>query len=191
MATFAVSGALVAFGLGVWRGPSGIGLGAELVQGFAQLLFIAALGFPVLAERTPGIRHRDAALLSRNLIYAFAGSYTVFLLIVALHRAVRPESTPLAVLIYLTVNALILAVLIAVARARLDGDGDSRIPRTVHILALAYFWCFFLLLDCVRIGRSRLADPYFMFALALLVAALVFRAARLWSSRRGMAGKVG
>jgi hypothetical protein len=104
---------------------------------------------------------------------------------------VRPESTTLAVLIYLTVNALILAVLLAVVRARRYENGDSRIPRTVHMLALGYFWVFFLLLDYVRIGRSRLSDPYFMFAFALLVAALVVRVAHLWVFKRGLAEKVG
>jgi len=50
--------------------------------------------------------------------------------------------------------------------------------QTLHLLALAYFWFFFALLDGARIGRSRMSDPFFTIALAVLVAALVSEAHR-------------
>jgi hypothetical protein len=94
-------------------------------------------------------------------------------------------------LVYLSANALVLAVVIATKRVQQDGQGRNRIAQTLHMLALTYFWFFFALIDYARIGRSRLSDPYFMIAFAVLVAALVLRLTDPWMTRRRLAEKVG
>src|SRR3989442_1573572 len=100
------------------RAASGLGLSAELEQGFAQLLFIAVIGFSPLARRTLRSKPSDNAILARNLLHAFSGAFIVFLLCVALEATVQPGPPPLSMLVYLSTSALVLAVLIAAKKVQ-------------------------------------------------------------------------
>jgi hypothetical protein len=189
-ATLAASLAFAAVGLAVRGGTSGLGA-AEMVQGLAQLLFVAAFAMPALAPRISRASTAGIALQTRNLTYAFAGSYALLLSIVGLQWLLNIGVTSLSALLYLSFNALILAVLIWITRTRRHASKDNRVPRTFHLLAFGYFWCSFLLIDYGRVGRSRVTDPLFIIAMALLVMALALRVGVLWTRRPSLAEKVG
>jgi hypothetical protein len=188
--TLLASLSLAVLGVAMRGGASGLGAAAELVQGLAQLLFIAAFAMPALAPRITRASAAEIALLVRNLTYAFAGSYAAVLSLVGLQWLLHLPTSPSA-LLFVTANALILAVLIWITRMRRHAPPDNRVPRTFHLLAFSYFWCSFFFIDYARIGRSPLTDPFFMLAIALLVASLVLRAAVIWTARARLAEKVG
>jgi hypothetical protein len=184
-ATFVASVSLAVLGVSIRGGTSGLGAAAELVQGLAQVLFIAAFAMPVLAPRIARTATAEIALLVRNLTYAFAGSYAVLLSLVVLQWLLHLGTSPSA-LLFVAANALILAVLIWITRTRRYAHPDSRVPRTFHLLA----WCSFFFIDYARVGRSRLTDAFFMLAIVLLVASFVLRVAVLWRTRPKLAEKV-
>jgi hypothetical protein len=191
VATFVVSLAFAAIGVAVRGGTSGLGAAAEMVQGIAQLLFIAAFAMPALAPRISRASTAEIVLQTRNLTYAFAGSYAMLLSIVGLQWLLNIGVTSFSALLYLSFNALILVVLIWITRTRRHAPKDNRVPRTLNVLAFGYFWCSFFFIDYARVGRSRLTDPFFMLAIALLVASLVLRVAVIWTARARLAEKVG
>lgn len=182
---------LFVIGFGIRQSLSGIGLSGELEQGWAQLLFLVGFAFPSLARRLPSLSAPERVLCSRSLTYAFAAAYTAFLFTTALQGALQAGLAPLSTLIFPAVNAVILAMLIITIRADEYEHLRGRVGRTLFALALAYFWFFFAVLDYAKIGRSRLSDPFFTFAFALLVAGLVLRMSDQWRGRRRLAGKVG
>jgi hypothetical protein len=189
--TFVVSLSLVTIGVAVRGGTSGLGAGAELVQGLAQLLFIAAFAMPSVAPRISRASADEIAVQTRTLTYSFGGSYAMLLSVVGLQWLLLLNATSLSAFLYVSVNALILAVLIWITRTRRRASPHNRVPRTFHVLGLSYFWCSFILLDYARVGRSRLTDPFFMTAIALLVAALVLRVTVRWKAPPRLAEKVG
>jgi hypothetical protein len=189
--TLVASLSLVTVGVAFRGGTSGLGAGAELVQGLAQLLFIAAFAMSSVAPRISRASADEIALQTRTLTYAFGGSYAMLLAIVGLQWLVLLNATSLSALLYVSVNALILAVLIWMTRTRRWASPHNRIPRTFHVLGLSYFWCSFILLDYARVGRSRLTDPFFVTAIALLVVVLALRVTVLWTARMRLAEKVG
>ena len=186
-----VSAALAALGPVLGASPHWLNTSSELVLGFSQLVFVAAFGRSALPDRRTKVNAHRIATQARNLTAAFVATFTAFLLIVPMQSIAAFEVMPLSTMVYLVANALIVGVLIAAAHGRHPGHADDRIARTFHALALAYFWCFFVAFDCTHIGRSRWTDPFFIVALALLVAALVLRLAAVQFARRTLAEKVG
>lgn len=178
-------------GFGIRRSLPGIGLSGEFLQDWAQLLFLVVFAFPSLARRLPSLAGSERVLCTRSLTYAFAAAYTAFLFTTALQGALQGGLAPLSTLIFPAVNAVILAMLIITIRADEYERLRGRIGRTLFALALVYLWFFFAVLDYAKIGRSRLTDPFFTTAFALLVAGLVLRISDQWRHRRRLAGKVG
>ena len=190
-AALLVAAALFAIGVALRRSLAGIGLSGELMQDWAQLLFLAAFAFPPVARRTLALTAEQRVWCMRNLSYAFATAYAAFLLATALQGALAGGLAPLATLVFPAVNAAITCVLVMTLRADEAARWHGRIGRTLYGISLIYFWSFFAVLDFGRIGLSRLSDPFFTSAFALLIAALVLRVTDRWMLRRQLAEKVG
>lgn len=191
VATLLVASVLFAIGVTLHRSFAGIGLSGELEQDWAQGLFLAVFAFPPLARRTFALTVEQRVSCTRNLTYAFAAAYAVFLLTTALQGALAGGLAPLSTLVFPSVNAAITCVLIMTLRADEAARWRGRIGRTLYGISLIYFWSFFAVLDYGKIGLSRLSDPFFMTAFALLVAALVLKVTDQWMLRRQLAEKVG
>lgn len=189
--TLLVAAALFAIGVALRRSFAGIGLSGELEQDWAQLLFLAAFAFAPVARRTLALTTEQRVSCMRNLTYAFAAAYAAFLLTTAMQGALAGGLAPLSTLIFPSINAGITCVLIMTLRADEAARWRGRIGRTLYGISLIYFWSFFAVLDYGKIGLSRLSDPFFMTAFALLVAALVLKVTDQWMLRRQLAEKVG
>jgi hypothetical protein len=189
--TLLVAAALFATGVALHRSFAGIGLSGELEQDWAQLLFLAAFAFPPVARRTLALTVAQRVSCTRNLTYAFATAYAAFLLTTALQGALAGGLAPLSTLVFPSVNAAITCVLVMTLRADETAQRRGRIGRTLYGISLIYFWSFFAVLDYGKIGLSRLSDPFFTTAFALLVAALVLTVTDRWMLRRQLAEKVG
>jgi len=190
-ATLLVATVLFALGVAFRRSFAGIGLSGELEQDWAQLLFLAAFAFPPVARKTLALTVAQRVSCARNLTYAFAAAYAAFLLTTALQGALAGGLAPLSTLVFPSVNAAITCVLVMTLRADEVARWRGRIGRTLYGISLIYFWSFFAVLDYGKIGVSRLSDPFFTTAFALLVAALVLRVTDRWMLRRRLAEKVG
>jgi hypothetical protein len=186
VATLAVAFCLVLASLLV-GGLEGLGPAATIVQGLAQLLFLAAFAYPVIAGRIS--RGSPSKRRAQDLFSAFGAGYGAYLALALLNTVAGTGAFPLVALIFVGANALVLACLLTFAGT---SASRTRTKKTIHALALLYFWSSFLLLDFLRIGQSRLTDPFFVTAFALLVAAMAVRVSVLWSrSPRRLAEKVG